>query len=63
MLGHTLIQWVIRIRFKEQILKSDHNGVQVQNWLPVFSEDVQANISLEIYVGVVNLYGVDGWVT
>lgn len=36
-------------------LKSDYHRVQVKDWLPVFSENVQAHLALEVDVGVVDL--------
>ena len=51
----TFVQGIVGVWFKEEVLQSDHDGVQVQNWLPVFSEDVQADVALKINVWVVNL--------
>jgi hypothetical protein len=52
---HTLVQWIVRVRLQEQVLEADHNRVEVEHWFPVFTEDVQAYVALEVYVGVVNL--------
>jgi hypothetical protein len=52
---HTLVQWIVRVRLQEQVLEADHNRVEVKHWFPVFTEDVQAYVALEVYVGVVNL--------
>lgn len=53
----TFVEWIIGIRLQEEILQSDHDGVEVENRLPVFSQNVQAHVSLEINVGVVDLVG------
>ena len=36
-------------------MQSDHDGVKVENWLPVFPEDVQADVALKVDIGVVDL--------
>ncbi len=53
--GHTFVQGIVRVGLEEEILQSDHDRIKVQNRLPVFSENVQANVALEINVGVVDL--------
>jgi hypothetical protein len=51
----TLVKRIICIRLKEQVLQANHHGIEVQHWLPVLSENIQANISLQINIWVVNL--------
>lgn len=51
----TLVQRVVGIRFKEQILQSDHDRGQVKHRFPVLAEDVEADIALEVYVGMIDL--------
>jgi hypothetical protein len=41
----TLVQWIVCIRFEEKILQPDHYRVEVQNGLPVLSQDVEADIA------------------
>ena len=42
----TLVQGVVGVRLQEEVLKADHDGVEVENGFPILSEDVQADISL-----------------
>jgi hypothetical protein len=51
----TLVERVIGVRFEEQVLQSDHDGVEVENGFPVFAKDVQAHVALEVEVRVVDL--------
>lgn len=53
---HTFVQWIVRIWLKEQILQADHDRVEVEDGLPVLSENVQAHISLEVDIRVVYLH-------
>lgn len=50
-----LVQWVTCIWLEEQKLHSYDRRVQVQYWLPFFSEDVQTHVALQIDVWVVDL--------
>lgn len=43
------------IYYQEKILQSINNGVDGQYWFPVFSQDVEAYISLKVNVWMVNL--------
>lgn len=52
---HTLVQWIVGVRLQEEILHSDQHGVQVKDWFPVLTENVQANVSFEIYVRMIDL--------
>jgi hypothetical protein len=51
----TLVQRIIGVGLEEEVLKSDHDGVQVEDGLPVFTQDVEADVALEVEVGVVDL--------
>lgn len=53
----TLVQRVVGVGFEEEVLQSDHDGVEVEDGLPVFAQDVQAHVSFEVKVGVVDLRG------
>ena len=44
-----------QIYYQEKILQSINNGVDGQYWFPVFSQDVEAYISLKVNVWMVNL--------
>lgn len=52
----TFVQRIIRVRLQEEILNPDHDSVEIENGLPVFSQDIQAHIPREIQVGMVNLH-------
>jgi len=41
-----LVQRVIGVRFDEQKENSSDDVVEVQNWLPICSEDIQTYVSL-----------------
>ena len=55
--GRTFVQRVVGVRLKEEVLEADHDGVEVQDGLPVFAEDVEADVPFEVEVGVVDLRG------
>ena len=50
-----MIQWITRIRLIEQKYDSINDIVQIQYRLPVFAQNVQAHIALQINVRVVYL--------
>lgn len=52
---HTLVQRIVRIGFEEEVLQADHYRVEVEYGLPVFSKNVQADISLQVDIRVVDL--------
>jgi hypothetical protein len=54
-LSSLLVQRITSVGLEEQELQTDNNRIQVQHWLPVLAQDVQAHVSLEIDVGVVDL--------
>ncbi len=51
----TLVQRIIRVGLKEEILQADHDRVEVEHGLPVFSQNVQTDISLQVDIRMVNL--------
>ena len=54
--GHTLVQRIIRVGLEEEVLEADHDRVEVEHRLPVLSQNVQADVALEVYVRVVDLW-------
>lgn len=54
-LGCLLVQRIAGIGLEEQELQTDDDSVQIEHWLPVLAQDVQAHVSLEVDVGVVDL--------
>lgn len=50
-----LVQRVASVGLKEEELQTDDHGVEVEDRLPVFAQDVQADVALEIDVRVVDL--------
>jgi hypothetical protein len=55
MQGPTFVQGVVCVRLQEQVLETDHDGVQVEYRLPVLPQDVQAHISLQVNVRMIDL--------
>ena len=53
--SRTLVQRIIGIRLEEEVLQPDHDGVQVEHRLPVFSQDVQADVPIEVNIRMVDL--------
>jgi hypothetical protein len=53
----TLVQRIVRIWFQEEVLQSNHHGIQVKHRFPVFSEDVQTNVAFEVDIGMIDLKG------
>jgi len=50
-----LVQRVFRVGLQEEVLEPIHYGVDGEDGLPVLPEDVQTDIALQVYVGVVHL--------
>ena len=51
-----LVQRITRVRLQEQELQPHYDRVQVENWFPVFSKDIQAHVALKIDVRMVDLF-------
>jgi len=51
----SLVQRITRVRLEEQKLQAHDDGVQVEHGLPIFAQNVEADLALEIDVGVVDL--------
>ena len=51
----TLVQRIIGVRLQEEVLQSDHDRVEVQHGLPVLTQDVQADVPLEVNIWMVDL--------
>lgn len=51
-----LVQRVSRVGLQEEVLEPDHDRVEVQDGLPVFAEDVEADVAFEVDVGMVDLW-------
>lgn len=43
------------VTHREKKIQAIHNGVDVQDRLPIFTKNVQADISLQVNIGMVNL--------
>ena len=54
-LGRLLVKRIFRVGLEEEVLQSVNDGIDGQNRLPILAEDVQANVSFEINVWVVDL--------
>ena len=55
MVIRTFVERVVCVRLEEEILEADHYGVEVEDGLPVLSEDVKADVPFEVDVWVVDL--------
>lgn len=53
-LGSLLVQWVLGVGLQEEILQAINYGVYRKDWLPVLSEDVEADVALEVNIGMIN---------
>lgn len=53
--GRTFVERIIGIRLEEQVLQADHDRVEVEDGLPIFAEDVEADIAFQVDVRVVDL--------
>lgn len=51
----TFVEWIVGVGLQEQVLESDHDGVQVEDWFPIFSENIEADVSFQIEIRVVDL--------
>ena len=52
--GSFVIEWIVRIRFVEQVDETVNDTVNVQYWFPIFSQYIQTNFSFQINVGMIN---------
>jgi|AntRauTorckE5430_2_1112549.scaffolds.fasta_scaffold01590_4 hypothetical protein len=50
-----MIQGIIGIWLVKKINQSVNDSINVQNWFPVFTKDIEAYITLKVYVWVVDL--------
>lgn len=50
----TLVEGIVGVGFEEEVLQSDHDGVQVEDGFPVLAEDVEADVAVEVEVRVVH---------
>ena len=48
-----LVERVVRIRIEEEEKQADSHRVEIQDWVPLFAQDVQAYIPIEIKIGMV----------
>jgi hypothetical protein len=53
--GRTFVERIIGVGFEEEVLESNHDGVEVQYGFPVFTKDVETDVSFEVEVRVVDL--------
>lgn len=50
-----MVERVVRIRFVEKIDEAVNDGVDVEDRAPIFTEDVQTDLPLQVDVRVVDL--------
>lgn len=53
--GRTVVERVVRVRLVKQVNDTVYYSREVEDGLPVFAQDVQADFAVEVDVGVVNL--------
>ena len=53
-LGRLVVQGILRIGLIEQEAQTVYDCINVKNRLPVFSQDIEADFSIEINVGMIN---------
>jgi hypothetical protein len=51
----TFVQRIVCVRLQEKILNTDHDCVEVEYRFPIFSQNVEADVSRQIQIGVVDL--------
>jgi len=52
----SLLSGSVGFWFEEQVLQPDHDRVEVEHGFPVLSQDVEADVALEVDVRVVDLW-------
>lgn len=53
-LSRLFVERVVDIGVEEEELQAVADGIEVENGLPVFAEDVEAHVAVEVDVGVVH---------
>jgi hypothetical protein len=60
--GGFLVQRIAGVGLEEEKLQPHDDGVEVEDGLPVFAQDVEADVAFEVDVGVVDLlFALDLW--
>ena len=54
MLCGVVVEWIVWIWFDEQEDQTEDHRVYSQHWLPIFSQNIQANISFKVNIRMVN---------
>lgn len=49
-----MVEWVVWIWFVEQINETVNDGINVQDWLPIFSQDIETDLAVQVNIGVVD---------
>ena len=50
-----VIERIVGIWFVKQVDETVNDGINIQDWFPVLSQNVQAHFALQINVGMINL--------
>lgn len=53
--GRLVIEWIVGIRFVEQINESVNDRIDIEDGPPIFAQNVQADLALQVDVGMINL--------
>lgn len=60
--GRILVEGITGVGLEEEELQTNDHGVEVEDRLPVFSQNVQTDVAFEIDVGMVDLlFALDFW--
>ena len=46
---------IFELSYQEEILKSVNNSIDCENGFPIFSENIETNVSFKIDIWVINL--------
>ena len=55
LIGGFLVERVVGVGLKEEVLKAVDDGVDRQDWFPVLAEDVKTYVALQVYVRMIHL--------
>jgi hypothetical protein len=50
-----MVQGILVIGLNEKKVQTIYNGIDIQDRLPVFTQDIQADISVQVNIRVINL--------
>ena len=54
-----MVEWIVGVGLVKEVDEAVDDGVDVEDGLPVLPEDIEADLTLEVDVGVVDLAAAD----